>query len=97
VCPEGGSLKFIATTAGTAPKALVAALTPSDSAVLMLSGANVELVADVLSLAEQGALVAGQDADGCYDPAAALLLGQHGKAVAEPAQLAQLLTQRWAC
>ncbi|KAB7772217.1 chemotaxis protein CheB [Xanthomonas maliensis] len=92
VQPQGGALVFVAQAD---PAALVAALPPADSAVLMLSGASEALVEATLSLAEQGALVAGQSADGCYDPAAAARLAQRGLPSADPAQLAQTLAQRW--
>lgn len=75
--------------------ALVSALSPADSAVLLLSGASETLVASVLELAGQGAWVAGQSAEGCYDPAAANRLVQQGHPSGDPAQLAQRLLERW--
>jgi len=75
--------------------ALVPALPADDSAVLLLSGASESLVADVLALAGQGAWVAGQSAEGCYDPAAATRLAQQGHTTGDPAQLAQALAERW--
>ncbi|OAX86221.1 chemotaxis protein [Xanthomonas nasturtii] len=77
------------------PAGLIAALPPADSAVLMLSGANEALVDASLALAEQGAWLAGQSADGCYDPAAAARLARQGILTGDPAQLAQALAQRW--
>lgn len=88
---EGG-LAFVAQTD---PAGLIAALPPADSAVLMLSGANEALVDAALALAGQGAWLAGQSADGCYDPAAAARLARQGILIADPAQLAQALAQRW--
>ncbi|KQQ79956.1 chemotaxis protein [Xanthomonas sp. Leaf131] len=89
---HAGALAFIAQTDATA---LVAALPPADSAVLMLSGANEALVDASLALAEQGGWLAGQSADGCYDPAAAARLARQGILTGDPAQLAQALAQRW--
>lgn len=77
------------------PAGLIAALPAADSAVLMLSGANEALVDAALALAGQGAWLAGQSADGCYDPAAAARLARQGILIADPAQLAQALAQRW--
>ncbi|WP_386357726.1 chemotaxis protein CheB [Xanthomonas campestris] len=89
---QAGALAF---AAQTDPAALVAALPPADSAVLMLSGANEALVEATLALAGQGGWVAGQSADGCYDPVAAARLAQQGMLSGDPAQLAQALAQRW--
>ncbi|HBK47302.1 MAG TPA: chemotaxis protein [Xanthomonadaceae bacterium] len=89
---EEGRLGFVA---GGDPASLVSSLPATESAVLMLSGASEAAVGDVLALAEQGAWVAGQSADGCYDPAAASRLAMQGKASGDPAQLAQALAQRW--
>lgn len=80
---------------GEAVAALVPALPADDSAVLLLSGASEALVPEVLALAEQGAWVAGQSAEGCYDPAAAARLVQQGRPSGDPAQLAQSLAERW--
>ncbi|MBB5863943.1 chemosensory pili system protein ChpB (putative protein-glutamate methylesterase) [Xanthomonas arboricola] len=89
---RAGSLAFVALTD---PAALIAALPPADSAVLMLSGANEALVDAALALAAQGAWLAGQSADGCYDPAAAARLARQGILTGDPARLAQALVQRW--
>lgn len=89
---HAGALAFVA---HSDPAALIAALPANDSAVLMLSGANEALVEASLALAEQGAWLAGQSADGCYDPAAAARLARQGILTGDPAQLAQALAQRW--
>ncbi|PKV13982.1 chemotaxis protein CheB [Xanthomonas prunicola] len=85
----------LALVAPADPAGLIAALPPADSAVLMLSGANEALVEASLALAEQGAWLAGQSTDGCYDPAAAARLARQGILTGDPAQLAQALAQRW--
>lgn len=75
--------------------ALIAALPPEHSAVLLLSGADVALVEPTLKLAARGALVQGQSIDGCYDPAAARAIAAQGAALGSPAELATALLQRW--
>lgn len=92
VAARDGALAFVADDDAAA---LVAALPAADSAVLLLSGASETLVEPVLALAEAGAWVAGQATEGCYDPAAASRLALQGRPVAEPAQLAQALAERW--
>lgn len=89
---HAGALAFVAQAD---PAGLVAALPPTDSAVLMLSGANEALVEAALALAQHGGWLAGQSADGCYDPAAAARLARQGILTGDPAQLAQALAQRW--
>ncbi len=89
---RAGALAFVAKAD---PVGLIAALPPTDSAVLMLSGANEALVDASLALAKQGGWLAGQSADGCYDPAAAARLALQGILTGDPAQLAQALAQRW--
>jgi chemosensory pili system protein ChpB (putative protein-glutamate methylesterase) len=76
-------------------KALIQALPPTDSAVLLLSGADRSLAEPAAALAAQGALVQGQSTDGCYDPAASRALAEHGAELAAPAQLARHLIERW--
>lgn len=99
ILPDGISVKAqagsLVLVEGSSLQALFSAVLAADSAVLMLSGADVELVDSVLAIAAQGAWVAGQSAGGCYDPRAAQLLVQHGKDEATPTQLAQALVRRW--
>lgn len=88
----GSALGF----AALAPRASVLADMPATgSAVLMLSGADAGQVEAVLELAVQGAWVAGQSGEGCYDPAAASALAVAGMPVGEPAWLARELLARW--
>lgn len=89
---HAGALAFVAHSDAAG---LIAALPPGDSAVLLLSGANEALVDASLALAGQGGWLAGQSADGCYDPAAAARLARQGILTGDPAQLAQALAQRW--
>lgn len=99
ILPDGVGLQSsesgLSFVEGGAAAVLVPALPPTDSAVLLLSGASEAIVADVLALAGQGAWVAGQSAEGCYDPAAAARLVQDGRASGDPVQLAQALAERW--
>ncbi len=81
-------------SAGTAA-AVVSSLPAASSAVLMLSGADQAQVEDVLALAEQGAWVAGQVGEACYDPAAASRLAVAGMPSGDPPALAQALCEHW--
>jgi chemosensory pili system protein ChpB (putative protein-glutamate methylesterase) len=74
---------------------LIDALPADDSAVLLLSGADAELVDAALALASDGALVAGQSAEGCYDAAAPIALAARGGTAGTPSELVQSLLQRW--
>lgn len=89
---EKAGLRFIAQTAGAS---VVGGLPAAHSAVLLLSGSDPQQVEDVLALAAQGAWVAGQTGDGCYDPAAATQLIGRGHPSGDPVQLAQALSARW--
>ncbi|MEG1680504.1 MAG: chemotaxis protein CheB, partial [Stenotrophomonas sp.] len=67
---------------------LLQALQPDRSAVLLLSGADVAMVAPVLEFAGKGGWVAGQIGEGCYDPAAASQLAVAGMSAGDPEYLA---------
>jgi len=70
-------------------------LPPAHSAVVMLSGSDVALLDDVLSLAVAGGWVAGQTGEGCYDPIAANAVVAAGMAAGDPPQLAAAIAERW--
>ncbi|MDR6673838.1 chemotaxis protein CheB [Xanthomonas sp. 1678] len=89
---EGPGLRFVAQDAGAS---VVGGLPAAHSAVLLLSGSDPHQVDDVLALAAQGAWVAGQTGDGCYDPAAGAQLTGRGHPGGDPVQLAQALSARW--
>lgn len=72
-----------------------AALPAADSAVLMFSGAEAAQVDEAMALAAQGAMVAGQAPDGCYDAAAASAAIARGALSGQPAELAARLGARW--
>ena len=74
---------------------LLDALPADDTAVLLLSGADPSLVDGALAHAANGAFVAGQSPDGCYDAAAPLALTARGGTAATPQELVQSLLQRW--
>jgi chemosensory pili system protein ChpB (putative protein-glutamate methylesterase) len=83
----GGMLSFVA--GRTDVPALLDALPPDRTAVLLLSGADVAHAEPALMLAARGALVGGQSLQGCYDWAAARALEDGGGATASPEALAQ--------
>lgn len=74
---------------------VLAALPPADSAVLMLSGSDPNLVDAAMNHARAGALVAGQAPDGCFDAAAPNALIARGSEAGQPAELAARLAARW--
>ena len=74
---------------------LLDALPSADSAVLMLSGSDAELVDAVVKHGYGGALIAGQAPEGCYDAAAPAELAARGGQTGQPAELASRLAERW--
>jgi chemosensory pili system protein ChpB (putative protein-glutamate methylesterase) len=89
---DAAGLRFVAQDAGAS---VVGGLPAAHSAVLLLSGSDPRQVNGVQALAAQGAWVAGQAGDGCYDPAAAAQLIGYGHPGGDPVQLAQALSARW--
>lgn len=90
LCVESAALRF--DESGD----VLAALPAADSAVLMLSGADAGLVDAIMNERWGGAFVAGQAAEGCYDPTAANALGARGAETGQPADIAARLAARWA-
>ncbi len=84
-------LVFAPATAG----APFAALPASDSAILLLSGCDPELVDAAMALSWSGALVLGQSPEGCFDPAASNALVARGGQAESLASLPLKLLQRW--
>ena len=72
-----------------------AALRAEDSALLLLSGADVTLVDLAMAMHWAGGWVAGQSTDHCFDPAASNALVARGGEALGLAQLAHKLLQRW--
>ncbi len=89
---RNGGLCFIASSAGLQVSSLPAA----ESAVILLSGADLLQVDPALTLAEAGAWVGGQVGEGCYDPAAATAVVAAGMFAGEPQELARAVAARWA-
>jgi chemosensory pili system protein ChpB (putative protein-glutamate methylesterase) len=73
----------------------LASLSSSDSAMILLSGAEPAQVDAVFAHGVRGALVAGQSPDGCFDAAASDALVARGGTVAAPADIARQLATRW--
>jgi len=72
-----------------------ATLPPSDSALLLLSGADVSLVDTAITLSWAGGLALGQSPENCFDPAASNALVARGGQAASLAQLPAKLLERW--
>jgi len=78
-----------------AAHALYAELPPNDSALLFLSGSSPALIDIAIAQVPDGALVAGQTPDSCYDGAASSALIERGGDAGTPAELAARLADRW--
>ena len=72
-----------------------AALPPVDSALLLLSGADMSLVDVAMSLSWAGGLALGQSPENCFDPAASNALVARGGQAANLVQLPAKLLERW--
>jgi chemotaxis response regulator CheB len=75
---------------------ILSSLPAANSAVLMLSGADADLVPAALALGKAGGLVLAQDPDNCFDPAAAAALKRQGIATYPALGLARQVAERWA-
>lgn len=72
-----------------------AALAPGDSAMLLLSGADMALVDRALALSLAGGLAIGQSSENCFDPAASNALVARGGQANGLAKLPAKLLERW--
>lgn len=72
-----------------------AALPPADSALLLLSGAEISLVDVAMSLSWAGGLSLGQSPENCFDPATSNALVARGGQAANLVQLPAKLLERW--
>jgi len=88
---SGGGLKF---SAGSLSQ-LVSALPPADSMVIVLSGADVQLVPMILAVKDGGGIVLAQDPEVCFDAAAADAIRKEGAAVYPALGLARQVAARW--
>lgn len=98
VLPDGLDLQAAPTGlvfAAVAGDAVFAALPPIDSALLLLSGADISLVDVAMSLSWAGGLALGQSPENCFDPAASNALAARGCQAASLAKLPTKLLERW--
>lgn len=66
----------------------ISGLPPAECAILMLSGSDADQVDAVSALGAQGAYVAGQSPQGCYEASASKALAERGNITGTPAELA---------
>jgi chemosensory pili system protein ChpB (putative protein-glutamate methylesterase) len=88
---SGNALSF---TPGTMSQ-LIAALPPLDSMIIVLSGADQQLVPMILSVQDAGGLVLAQDPEVCFDATAAEAMRRQGAAVYPALGLARQIAARW--
>jgi chemotaxis response regulator CheB len=88
---RGGDLGF---GEGTLTQ-LLESITPADSMVIVLSGADAQLVPAILSVREGGGLVLAQDPEVCFDSAAADAMQREGASVYPALGLARQIAARW--
>lgn len=74
---------------------MLASLTPEDSMVIVLSGADPQLVPAILAVRDAGGLVLAQDPEVCFDSAAADAMQRQGAAVYPALGLARQVAARW--
>jgi chemotaxis response regulator CheB len=74
---------------------LIAALPPRESMIVVLSGADVQLVPLIAAMKDGGGLVLAQDPEVCFDAAAAEAIRKQGAAVYPALGLAQQIRARW--
>jgi len=88
---NGNSLRF---TSGSLSQ-LITALPAHDSMIIVLSGAEVQLVPLILAVKEEGGLVLAQDPEVCFDAAAAEAMRREGAPVFPALGLAKQISTRW--
>ena len=93
VVEDRALLRFV--DAGEAAASGYEALPAGDSALVFLSGADIDRVERAVAMADAGALVLAQAPESCYDAAAVTALVGRGAVSAEPGDLAQALIDRW--
>jgi chemosensory pili system protein ChpB (putative protein-glutamate methylesterase) len=74
---------------------LLASVSPEDSMVVVLSGADPQLVPAILAMRDAGGLVLAQDPEVCFDSAAADAMQRQGAAVFPALGLARQVASRW--
>lgn len=93
--PSLGLVRKGADLAFAASASLFDALPGNDTAIVVLSGGDAAAVDAAMRLAAAGALVAGQSAEGCFEPSAANDVVARGGESGLPARLAERLIERW--
>lgn len=88
---NGNSLSF---APGTLSQ-LITALPPAESMIIVLSGADEQLVPMILSVQDAGGLVLAQDPEVCFDASAAEAMRRQGAAVYPALGLARQIAARW--
>ena len=88
---SGNSLSF---TPGSLSQ-LITALPPPESMIIVLSGADEQLVPMILSVQDAGGLVLAQDPEVCFDASAAEAMDAQGAAVYPALGLARQIAARW--
>lgn len=88
---SGNSLSF---TPGSLSQ-LITALPPRESMIIVLSGADEQLVPMILSVQDAGGLVLAQDPEVCFDASAAEAMRRQGAAVYPALGLARQIAARW--
>ncbi len=81
--------------AATVGEPAFAALPAIDSALLLLSGADINLVDAAMSLSWAGGLALGQSTENCFDPAASNALVARGGQAVSLVKLPAKLLERW--
>jgi chemotaxis response regulator CheB len=74
---------------------LVSALPPKDSMVVVLSGADAQLVPMIMAVKDGGGTVLAQDPEVCFDAAAAEAMRREGAGIFPALGLAQQIAGRW--
>ncbi len=74
---------------------MINALPPENSVIVVLSGAEAQLVPTIIAVKAAGGLVLAQDPDVCFDSAAADAMRQQGAAVFPALGLARQIAARW--
>ena len=74
---------------------LIASLPSERSMIVVLSGADAELVPSILALREAGGIALAQDPEVCFDSAAADAMHRQGASVYPALGLARQIAARW--
>ena len=74
---------------------LLASVSAADSMVIVLSGADAQLVPAILAVRDGGGAVLAQDPEVCFDSAAADAMQRHGAPVYPALGLARQIAARW--